>query len=125
MEILVPISLGELYDKFSILEIKLLRIKDEEKLINIKTEYDKIKLIIDEYPIDDFYLFDLIHANTYLWELEELIRLKESLNEFDDSFILTSKNIYHTNDIRSDIKKQINIKYNSSIIEEKSYEQNA
>jgi hypothetical protein len=122
MKILVPISLGELYDKQSILWVKLTNIKDPEKLKNIQKEYDLLSELCKQYPIEHHYWYDLIHVNNHLWAVEDNIRNKESKKEYDDQFISFAREVYYTNDKRSEIKKEINIKYNSEIIEEKSYE---
>ena len=122
MEILVPISIGELYDKFSILQIKLDRIEDAEKLKNIEKEIGLLRDIANDNPIDKTFWYNLLGANAHLWEQEDLIRLKESKREFDEEFTDIAKEIYHTNDRRFAIKKQINETYKSGIVEEKSYE---
>jgi ribosomal protein S15P/S13E len=121
MEILVPISLGELYDKQSILFIKLGRIKDEEKLKNIQNEYDLLTKFCKEHPIDHHYWYDLVHINSHIWAVEDNIREKEKLKIYDDQFINLAKEIYYSNDKRSEIKREINLKYGSNIVEEKSY----
>jgi len=122
MEILVPVSLGELYDKQSILFVKLTMVKDWEKLKNIQKEYDLLTKICEKYPIESHYWFELVNINTHLWAVEDNIRMKESKKEYDDQFITFAKEVYYTNDKRSEIKKEINLKYGSDIIEEKSYE---
>ena len=122
MEILVPISLGELYDKITILDIKFENIKDKDKLLNIAIERSFLKKIAASYPIERFMIAELWDVNKQIWEIEDLIRIKESKKEYDDKFITCARNIYYNNDKRAEIKKQINLKYNSSIIEEKSYE---
>jgi len=122
MEILVPVSLGELYDKQSILFVKLTMVKDWEKLKNIQKEYDLLTKICEKYPIESHYWFELVNINTHLWAVEDNIRMKESKKEYDDQFIAFAKEVYYTNDKRSEIKKEINLKYGSDIIEEKSYE---
>jgi hypothetical protein len=120
-EILVPISLGELYDKLSILEIKSQCIRDENKLKNIKNELSKLNSILTKYDKD---LFDqLKKTNEILWLVEDSLRDKERKKEFDDQFIDLARQVYFNNDKRSEIKKQINLKYGSTIIEEKSYQQ--
>lgn len=122
MEILVPISLGELYDKISILLIKKERIKDFKKLKNIQNELDLLQNIAEKYDIDGFFHTSLLSINSILWDVEDNIRKKEAEGNFDDEFIRLARKVYVTNDLRANIKKQINEKYGSSIIEEKSYE---
>jgi len=121
-EILVPISIGELYDKISILYLKITKIKDRDKLLNINAEFNQLSKIAKDYPIDDMIFGKLVTTNSILWNLEDEIRKKDSAKEFDNIFIELAQNIYHTNDIRSDLKREINTLYNSSIIEEKSYD---
>lgn len=122
MEILVPISLGELYDKHSILWVKSTRITDTEKLKNIKKEMDILSELCKQHPIEHHYWYDLIHVNNHLWAVEDNIRKKESKKEYDEEFISYAREVYYTNDKRSKIKREINEKYGSDIIEEKSYE---
>jgi len=122
MEILVPISLGELYDKISILLIKQERISDPQKLENIKIELDILQTIAEKYDIDGKYHTELYHTNIKLWDVEDKLRIKEKGRIFDDEFRELARSVYHLNDKRSDIKKEINLQYGSSIVEEKSYE---
>ena len=122
MNIQVPISLGELYDKFSILEIKKEKIKDNNKLQNIEKEYNELNKIIKTLNFDKELYYKLKNVNLKLWDIEDKIRIKEKNKEFDNEFIKIVRNVYYTNDERSKIKNQINLKYNSNFIEEKSYE---
>jgi len=122
MEILAPISLGELYDKISILEIKMSIIKDEEKFQNVKKEYLLLVNISAKYLIDSNLYTELKDKNNDLWIVEDKLRIKEKNQEFDDEFIQLARSVYHLNDKRSEIKKQINLKFGSDIVEEKSYE---
>lgn len=122
MEILVPISLGELYDKISILLIKKEKITDSNKRENIQKELDILQAIAEEYDIDGEYHTGLYNVNLKLWDVEDNLRVKEKKKEFDNEFIWLARDVYHLNDKRSEIKKQINLKYGSTIVEEKSYE---
>jgi hypothetical protein len=122
MEILVPISLGELYDKISILLIKQEKISDLKKLENIKIELDLLQDIAEKYDIDGKYHTELYHTNLKLWDVEDKLRIKEKGRIFDDEFRELARSVYHLNDKRSDIKKEINLQYGSNIVEEKSYE---
>lgn len=121
MKILVPVSLGELYDKISILRIKEGRIEDNNKLLNIKKELELLLKIAEEHPIDHYYYYDLFNINSSLWGVEDNLRELEKQELFDDSFINFARRVYVLNDKRSKIKKEINEKYSSDIIEEKSY----
>ena len=123
MEIIkIPVSLGELYDKISILEIKILNMNSPEKVINITNEYKYLKKISKKYSIDINLYNKLKIINQELWKIEDAIREKEKLQEFDDQFINLARSVYINNDKRSEIKREINYQYNSGIIEEKSYE---
>lgn len=114
--ITVPVSIGELADKISILDIKSERIKDLNKLKNIKKEQKELS----NYNFSYKYL-DLKKINEELWDVEENIRKKEFNNEFDNEFIELARSVYILNDKRSLIKKEINLFYNSVLVEEKSY----
>ena len=122
MEILVPISLGELLDKISILEIKRTIIVDENKLININKELELLNKISDNYPFDNELYLRLKKVNKQLWDVEDALRIKEKNNEFDVHFTSLARSVYFLNDERAVIKREINMKYGSSIIEEKQYE---
>lgn len=122
MEILVPISLGELYDKISILIIKKEKIKDLNKLKNIQTELDILQDIAEKHDIDGEFHTALYVVNLKLWDVEDKLRIKEKKREFDTEFIDLARSVYHLNDERSTIKRQINEIHGSTIVEEKSYE---
>ena len=118
----IKVSIGEIVDKLSILLIKKTNIKDKEKLKNILKEYDYLNNIVFnilKVSEDDF--LNLVSINEKLWDIEDEIRDKERNKEFDNKFIELARAVYITNDKRAEIKKEINLKYNSSFIEEKSY----
>ena len=118
----IEISVGEIVDKLSILELKKINIQDNKKLINVKKEYEYLfTIVFKNLKIEKKHYDELFLVNKKLWDLEEKIREKDYLKEFDDQFIEYSKSIYQTNDDRFNIKKKINIKYNSKLVEEKSY----
>lgn len=119
----IHISIGELVDKVTILTIKLNRITDKLKLKNIKNEYNKLIITMNIAGIQtsNRYFIKLLEINTQLWEIEDRIRLKENKQQFDDEFIQLARSIYFINDKRSEVKKEINLKYGSDIIEEKEY----
>jgi len=121
-KILIPISIGELYDKISILQIKSERISDIEKLKNINNELAFLNNFKKDVSINYELYKSLLEINKTLWDIENNIREKERKKEFDDDFINLARNVYITNDLRSQIKKTINLSYQSDIIEEKSYE---
>ena len=117
----IPISIGELFDKYSILLIKLEKITNTDKLIYINKELELLKQIIKRYNIDENLFNNLLNINKNLWEIEDDIRKKEHYKEFDKDFIELARNVYKYNDIRAEIKNQINILFNSDIIEIKDY----
>lgn len=118
----IEVSLGEIVDKLSILEIKKQHIKEETKLNNIEKEYNylyDITFNVLNIKFSDYNY--LLKINQKLWDIEDKIREKESLKSFDDKFIELSRLVYITNDERFKFKTKINIDYNSNFIEEKSY----
>lgn len=120
----IPVSLGELVDKITILQIKLIEIKDEEKLKNIQKEYDALTSlpIYKELKTQiGSYLNQLFVVNQKLWVLEDDIRKCEKAESFDEIFIRCARGIYKTNDERSRIKKELNLAFGSELIEEKSH----
>ena len=120
--ILAPVSLGELIDKITILEIKQIYMTGI-KLKNIDKELKLLKYIIQDknLEIDISLINNLKEVNKNLWEIEDNIRIKESNQEFDKEFIKLARSVYKENDRRASIKKEINQKYNSELVEEKSY----
>lgn len=121
----IPISWGELIDKITILEIKKLRIKDPSAIKNISHELSLLKTFIPDEIASNTSIqklrSDLMRTNETLWEIEDLIREKESSKEFDDIFISLARSVYKTNDTRAAIKRKINNNLMSSLKEEKSY----
>mgnify|MGYP000993117199 CR=1 FL=1 len=122
----VEISNGELLDKISILELKLLKIEDKEKLINIMTEFDKLNpLVVDLFEKHDGQLqnhyLELAKINGELWDIENWIRDCEHEKRFDKEFVELARSVYIMNDKRCEVKKIINILTSSEIVEEKSY----
>ena len=122
---LTPISWGELFDKITILQIKLENLKDKNALKNVKIEYDELFKIYENNFFEDEnakrLLADLKNINKILWNIEDDIRDKERDKNFDEEFIELARNVYITNDERSRIKKNINNTFGSQFIEEKSY----
>ena len=119
----IDISIGEVVDKITILSIKLNKIENDNKLKNIRNEYDLLFNSLDNSGIgvDSASFTKLEKINLKLWEIEDKIRKKEANKEFDDEFIQLARNVYINNDKRSAVKREINIKYGSNIIEEKEY----
>ena len=126
MIINTPVSLGELVDKISILHIKNINIKDEEKLKLIREELELLNQTLNKHiKKNDIqnYLDSLIEINSKLWVIEDDIRDCERNKKFDQTFIDLARSVYFTNDKRSEIKLEINKKFGSKIIEVKSYEE--
>ena len=123
----VGISYGELLDKLTILEIKLAKIKDEEKLGNIRYEYDLLRHTWERAGKDPARIEQLLArlkaVNEQLWGIEDDIRMKEAASEFDAQFIELARSVYVTNDERARLKKEINLALGSALVEEKSYEE--
>jgi len=124
-ELLVPISPGELIDKITILEIKSQRMTDAAKLRNVRTELD---LLTTTWRSSPFSATDigaewtgLRDVNAKLWDIEDRIRDKERDGLFDAEFVELARAVYFTNDERAAIKKRINTKLGSALVEEKSY----
>ena len=126
MKVSVPISLGELLDKISILEIKNKKILNESKILNIKKELNDLKKVIDELHINlsetNGLYNKLYKINLTLWEIEDSIRVLEKNEDFGEKFIELARAVYKTNDQRFEVKNDINKLFNSEYVEEKSYE---
>lgn len=122
----VKVSTGELIDKLSILEIKLLNIKDKDKIKNIYKELEALNPyfqdLVDEYGIKLKNLYTKIsNINKTLWDIEDAIRDKEKVEEFDEEFVELARSVYIINDQRAAVKKEINLLTKSELVEEKSY----
>ena len=119
----IDISMGELVDRVTILSIKREKIKESRKLRNVEKEYSLLskqmnKIGIDEHSIE---FKQLKEVNLKLWQTEDAIRVKERRQEFDDEFIRLARSVYFQNDERAAIKREISIRYDSELIEEKEY----
>ena len=126
MIISTPVSLGELVDKISILHIKNINVKDEEKLKLIREELELLNQTLNKHIKNNDiqnYLDSLIEINSKLWVIEDDIRDCERKKKFDQTFIDLARSVYFTNDKRSEVKLEINKKFGSKIIEVKSYEE--
>ena len=126
MKILAEISVGELFDKITILNIKLKKINDPEKLKNIKTELEVLieqsnKIILDNKELLNKHVEKLQEINEELWDIENIKRECEANKDFGESFIKISRDVHFKNDIRASIKKEINLLSDSKITEEKEY----
>ena len=126
MSISIFISYGEFLDKLTILQIKSERIGDRDKLANIEKELTELNSIwqresenLDTNIEEEMCQLKIV--NEKLWEIEDAIRDKERNSRFDNEFIELARSVYFTNDKRAEIKKQINRKLGSTLMEEKSY----
>ena len=125
---LVEVSNGELLDKISILELKMLKIEDKEKLVNVHKEFDTLNPLVIELfenydgQLQNHYL-ELAKINGELWDIEDWIRDCEREKRFDKEFVELARSVYITNDKRCEVKKLINILTSSGLVEEKSYKE--
>lgn len=122
-EIFIPVSVGELFDKITILKIKQYKIQDPAKLKNVHSELLKLEGVVSDNELSiPPELFDrLMNVNSRLWETEDLIREKEAKGLYDDDFIRFALLDAQLNDLRFVVKREINNLFDSSVKEEKSY----
>tara|TARA_Y100000389_G_scaffold50732_1_gene46442 strand:- start:884 stop:1258 length:375 start_codon:yes stop_codon:yes gene_type:complete len=120
MSVTIQVSVGELFDKYSILLIKNKKIKNIQSLEYIQKELNILKPIKDKYDNDDL-LNKLKIINETLWDIENAKRQKEKDKIFDEKFIELARNVYIWNDKRSEIKSEINNYFKSDIIDVKEY----
>ena len=124
----IEVSNGELLDKISILELKLLKIEDKEKLVNVHKEFDTLNPLVQELfekhdgQLQNHYL-ELAKINGELWDIEDWIRDCEREKRFDKEFVELARSVYITNDKRCEVKKLINLMTSSGLVEEKSYKE--
>jgi Family of unknown function (DUF6165) len=125
MPLLVPISVAELLDKISILEIKAEAISDPAKRANVKRELAALEVVrrreVAAMPELAALYGELKSANLALWRIEDEIRQRERGGQFDEGFIELARSVYRTNDRRAVVKRRINELTGSEIVEEKSY----
>jgi hypothetical protein len=121
-----PVSYGELIDKMTILQIKLQEIRDEAKLSNVRNELELLDATWKNDKASEVDIADetarLLAVNRRLWKIEDDIRMKERARAFDDEFIQLARSVYIENDERAAIKREINMKLGSTLVEEKSYQ---
>jgi hypothetical protein len=117
----IPVSIGELFDKYTILLLKQKNIKDATKLLNVNKEINYLREHIDKYKIDTELFNEIYNINQILWEIENNIRIKEFKKEFDNEFIKLARSVYINNNKRTLIKNKINNYFNSDINEIKDY----
>ena len=117
----IIVSIGELYDKYSILQIKKSKINNVSKLIYINKEIEYLKPLINKFKLDNIIFEKLKKINETLWNVEDNIRIKETKKEFDCEFIELARLVYKTNDQRYIVKNEIDNIFNSEVKEIKSY----
>lgn len=117
----IPVSVGELVDKVTILEIKLEFAKDDSQIENINKELSYLGEKLKQVSYPTFHYNTLKSVNRRLWEIEDLIRKEEERRTFDKDFILYARLVYMYNDTRAAIKREINMATNSEIVEEKIF----
>ena len=122
MELLCPVSVGELLDKISILRIKRSRIGDLSKIGQVQKELDVLMRVAAKLGGFEPFVGDLQKVNEQLWEVEDAIRIKERKQEFDDEFVALARSVYRLNDQRFGLKNRANEHFGSDIAEQKSYE---
>jgi len=118
----IEVSVGEVVDKWTILSIKALNITDKDKLVNVFKEKNYLNNVIDPEILHDPLIDDLLDVNKMLWDVEDRLRNCEREKLFDEHFVQLARSVYILNDKRAHIKKEINIKYGSDFVEEKSYQ---
>ena len=120
----VPVSIGEMIDKLSILQVKKNNVKDENKLVFIKKEFELLYNFSSEYlsnlETESIY-HRLVEVNSNLWDVEDKLRVMEKEQKFDDEFISLARKVYFTNDERFRLKNEINLITDSEIREIKDY----
>ena len=119
----IDVSIGELVDRVTILQIKLDRIADPEKKKNIRKEFDALSRQMKDAGVasDSEEYVRLKRVNETLWDIENSIRLKEAGLDFDDAFVQLARAVYRNNDERSRLKRDLNLRFHSMWIEEKEY----
>ena len=125
---LIPVAAGELIDKITILEIKLVNLRSKEARANVALELNALQQILKTskatHPDLKKHITDLVAINKQLWDVEDQLRLLEKDNNFSDQFIELARSVYKLNDERSTINRYINECLGSRLMEEKSYGEN-
>lgn len=122
--ITVPISIGELIDKLSILHVKKIKITNIDKLNYVNNEFELLYNFSSVFLNDEEVLklyHELVETNSKLWDIEDNLRVIESKKNFDNNFIELSRSVYFTNDKRFELKDKINTLTNSDVREQKDY----
>ena len=120
----IPVSVGELIDKISILQIKKNKMTDSSKLVKVENELSHLyKVAVPFLAIDSISVLfeDLIGVNSQLWTVEDKLRILEKEHRFEGEFVSLARSVYHLNDERFNIKNKINVLTDSDIQEVKQY----
>jgi len=123
-QILIPVSVGELFDRISILRLKLAKLSDESKLANIRYELESLESIAEQFPLEGDpgeLVQGLSVVNARLWDIEDELRDMERRQEFSDDFVAAARQVYKLNDERFRLKNELSHTFGSDIFEEKSY----
>ncbi len=125
MALKVEVSVGELLDKITILEIKSERITDAAKVANVNKE---LGILRETWAASELSATDVSEpmlrlkaVNEELWEIEDGIRIKEAAGQFDEKFIALARSVYFRNDVRAEVKRELNLLLGSTLVEEKFY----
>lgn len=118
----IEVSIGEVVDKWTILCLKVVKIDDPNKLLNVEKEKDYLSTVIPKDIMEDSLTEELHWVNKELWVVEDRLREYEKAKMFNDDFVQLARSVYLLNDKRARIKKEINMKYGSDFVEEKSYQ---
>ena len=125
MALKVEVSVGELLDKITILEIKSERITDAAKVANVNKELGILRQTWADSELSATDVSEpmlrLKAVNEELWEIEDGIRIKEAAGQFDEKFIALARSVYFRNDVRAEVKRELNLLLGSALVEEKFY----
>ena len=123
-QILIPVSVGEIFDRISILKLKLRKLSDEAKLANVRYELERLELIAEPFPLDGQpgeFMEALSDVNAGLWDIEDELREMERRQDFSGNFVTAARQVYKLNDERFRLKSELSRAFGSEISEEKSY----
>lgn len=122
MIVQVPVSIGEMLDKMSILRIKLKNFKDEQRKQNVRRELEELNAVADRKQLRHAAMeAELDEINGRLWAIEDDLRVLETRKDFGDEFIRLARAVYYTNDERAAVKRRLNEHFGSTLVEEKEY----
>jgi len=123
-QILIPVSVGELFDRISILRLKLRKLSDESKLANVRYELESLESIAEQFPLEGEpgeFAQALSVVNALLWDIEDQLRDMERRQDFSGDFVSAARQVYKLNDERFRLKSKLSRAFGSDIFEEKSY----